>query len=30
MATMDAPMRVLDPPEMATAARKLVERLAAA
>jgi hypothetical protein len=30
MATMDAPMRVLDPPEMAAAARKLVERLAAA
>ena len=30
MATLDAPMRVLDPPEMAEAARKLVERLAAA
>jgi hypothetical protein len=27
MATMDVPMRVLDPPEMADAARRLVERL---
>jgi predicted DNA-binding transcriptional regulator YafY len=30
MATMDAPIRVLDPPEMADAARRVVERLSAA
>ena len=30
MATMDAPIRVLDPPEMADAARRLVGRLSAA